>query len=183
MARGLRWLGEQAKQALIALGVFTGRYPRHTFAATLLVVTLAPFDTAFHPLDDNPAELDCLALNIYHEARGEPVNGKLAVGHVVLNRVLDSRFPSSACAVIKQGGEAPVNGCQFSWWCDGRNDQPLDRQAWAESQKFAGKIFDRTLKDPTDGALWYHADYVAPYWRKSLVEGPTIGRHIFYRSK
>ncbi|MEM7225469.1 MAG: cell wall hydrolase [Pseudomonadota bacterium] len=124
----------------------------------------------------------CLALNIYHEARGEPDRGKLAVGHVVLNRVRDKRFPNEICAVIKDGGELPHNRCQFSWWCDGRSDKPADQIAWADSQAMAAKILSGAAKDPTGGALWYHADHVAPQWRERLVAGPQIGRHQFYLS-
>ena len=47
----------------------------------------------------------CLALNIYHEARGEPPEGQLGVGWVVLNRVDDPRFPDSVCGVVLEGGE------------------------------------------------------------------------------
>ena len=127
-------------------------------------------------------EAACLALNIYHEARGEPDRGKLAVGHVVMNRVRDKRFPDKVCAVIQAGGEQPHNRCQFSWWCDGRSDRPSDKLAWADSQAVAAKILAGTAKDPTGGALWYHADHVAPIWRERLVAGPQIGRHQFYLS-
>jgi spore germination cell wall hydrolase CwlJ-like protein len=65
-------------------------------------------------------ELFCLAQNIYFEARGEPLLGKIAVGHVVLNRVADKRFPGHVCKVIQQGGNRRLHRCQFSWWCDGK---------------------------------------------------------------
>ena len=125
-------------------------------------------------------ELACLALNIYHEARGEPSEGKLAVGHVVMNRVADRRFPDSVCAVVKQGGWLRLFGCQFSWWCDGRSDDPSEMPAWQDSMQHARKVLWGATADPTDGALWYHADYVAPAWRKTKVTGPKIGKHIFY---
>ena len=47
--------------------------------------------------------LTCLALNVYHEARSEPMDGQYAVAHVVLNRVADDSFPDDACKVVKQG--------------------------------------------------------------------------------
>ncbi|MFQ5784322.1 MAG: cell wall hydrolase [Alphaproteobacteria bacterium] len=125
-------------------------------------------------------EIECLALTIYFEARGEPDQGKLAVGHVVMNRVSDPRYPSWVCDVVRQGGEWPHNRCQFSWWCDGRSDQPKDRVPWERSKAFARLIYWGFTKDPTAGALWYHADYVRPVWRKVLGQGPKIGRHIFY---
>ncbi len=58
--------------------------------------------------DTLPA-VECLALNIYHEARGEPEAGRLAVGHVVVNRALDGRFPKDVCQVVRQGGEKRRN--------------------------------------------------------------------------
>jgi len=125
-------------------------------------------------------EINCLALNIYFEARGEPLDGRIAVGHVVLNRVADSRYPDKICDVVKQGGPKPKNRCQFSWWCDGRSDRPRDLQAWRESQVLARVIFWGYVEDPTGGALWYHADYTHPAWGRKLAQGPKIGRHRFY---
>ena len=100
------------------------------------------------------AEISCLAQNIYFEARGEPMVGKIAVGHVVLNRAADRRWPRRACSVIKQGGYKQRHRCQFSWWCDGRSDRPVNRAAWKESQHL---IKQGIANDPTNGALCYHA--------------------------
>lgn len=122
----------------------------------------------------------CLAQNIYHEARGEPMEGKLAVGHVVLNRMADRRYPGLACSVIRQGGEARRHRCQFSWWCDGRSDEARNRIAWQESLVIAYLIRAGVTPDPTGGALWYHADYVEPDWAKRLNRHVQIGKHIFY---
>jgi len=130
-----------------------------------------------------PDDLHCLAQNIYFEARSEPKAGKLAVAHVVLNRVDSGRFPSSVCNVVRQGGEMVRHRCQFSWWCDGKSDQPRDRRAWRESVGLAKLVLGGRTDDPTAGALWYHADYVSPNWRHTFLQGPTIGRHIFYSVK
>ena len=124
--------------------------------------------------------LRCLALNIYHEARGEPLQGKIAVAHVVLNRVAARRFPGQVCAVIKQGGERRRYRCQFSWWCDGRSDRPRDVAAWRESLLVALLIRRGATDDPTQGALWYHAETVQPYWSKIFRANTKIGKHIFY---
>ncbi len=125
-------------------------------------------------------EIECLALNIYFEARGEPETGQLAVGHVVMNRVSSKRFPSTVCDVIQQGGALRRDRCQFSWWCDGRSDTPRNKRLWEKSAELALKIYWGRSADPTEGALWYHADYVTPYWRTEFERGPKIGRHIFY---
>ncbi len=126
-------------------------------------------------------EVECLALTIYFEARGEPDEGKIAVGHVVMNRASHPLFPHKVCEVVQQGGEKLRFRCQFTWWCDGRSDQPREWRAWQRSKALARRIYWDYSEDPTAGALWYHADYVTPSWRNSLAPGPKIGRHIFYR--
>ncbi|MEW8301322.1 MAG: cell wall hydrolase [Candidatus Thiodiazotropha sp.] len=133
--------------------------------------------------DQIDPEIECLARNIYFEARSESEQGQRAVGHVVMNRVAAKGYPNTICAVVKQGGEKRRNRCQFSWWCDGRSDQPMNKRAWRRSLELAKAIFSGRSKDPTDGALWYHADYVNPVWSTALVLGKKIGQHLFYLSK
>ncbi|ODB85019.1 hypothetical protein A3194_14805 [Candidatus Thiodiazotropha endoloripes] len=126
-------------------------------------------------------ELHCLALNIYFEARSESAQGQYAVGHVVMNRVAHQGFPNTICSVVKQGGEKRLNRCQFSWWCDGRSDKPINRKAWLKSLARAYEVYLGQVKDPTYGALWYHADYVCPKWSKALTVVTKIGQHLFYQ--
>lgn len=149
-------------------------------AMLLSIVPLSPVAGAEAAESDVREEINCLALNIYFEARSEPIAGKIAVGHVVMNRVADTRYPDKVCEVVKQGGEKPRNKCQFSWFCDGRSDRPVNVAAWKESLALARVVFWGYSQDPTQGALWYHADYVRPYWRRALERGPKIGRHVFY---
>lgn len=111
-------------------------------------------------------EITCLAQNIYFEARSEPVDGMLAVGHVVLNRLASNRFPDTVCKVVRQGGDQRRHRCQFSWWCDGRSDQTHNKVAWNSARLIAWFVYNGQTQDPTGGALWYHADYVS---RKSVV--------------
>ncbi len=153
-------------------------------AGLALTITISSFSAQASERVDvqkmNWESLRCLALNIYHEARGEPLKGKIAVGHVVLNRVAARRFPGQICAVIKQGGENRRYRCQFSWWCDGRSDRPRNVEAWRESLLVALLIRRGSTDDPTKGALWYHADSVQPYWSKIFRPYTKIGKHIFY---
>lgn len=128
------------------------------------------------------AEIECLARTIYFEARGEPPAGKLAVAHVVMNRAADPRFPEDICEVVRQGGERPLFGCQFTWWCDGLSDEPTNLRVWRKVEILAYLIYWGRTKDPTGGALWYHADYVEPSWIALLQLGPKIGAHVFYHS-
>jgi spore germination cell wall hydrolase CwlJ-like protein len=131
-------------------------------------------------LSEADREIRCLALTLYFEARGEPEPGRRAVGHVVMNRVADSGFPDKVCKVVRQGGARPLNRCQFSWWCDGQSDRPEEAAAWARSNELARAIYWGFTEDPTQGALWFHAEHVRPSWRNALLQGPRIGRHVFY---
>ena len=85
---------------------------------------------------------ECLARNIYFEARNEPFAGQFAVAMVTLNRVHDKQFPNSICEVVYQGihwpsGHPKLNRCQFSWYCDGKNDDVKNKRAYKESDKIA----------------------------------------------
>ena len=132
----------------------------------------------------------CLAKNIYFEAGNQPLAGRLAVAHVTLNRVIDQQFPNSICEVIYQaswhenwkGDMVPTLGqCQFSWFCDGKSDEPTDSKTWIESLEVASKLLLIRPLDITEGALWYHADYSKPYWSDYLKRTVTIENHLFYK--
>ena len=126
------------------------------------------------------SELDCLALNIYWEARSEPRLGQIAVAAVTLNRVADPGFPDTVCGVVRQGEERGRNLCQFSWHCDGLDDRPRNPAAWQHAQRLARLALAGQLPDPTGGALWFHSDQVHPDWA-DMTPIRQIGTHIFYR--
>ena len=123
------------------------------------------------------ASLMCLALNVYHEARSEPVVGQYAVAHVTINRVQSNRWPNDVCKVVKQGYHKGRHRCQFSWYCDGKSDKPYEELAWAKSLIVA----DNRILDITHGATHYHARYVRPYWSKKLLKTVAYGSHKFYK--
>ncbi|MTW19907.1 cell wall hydrolase [Allochromatium palmeri] len=125
-------------------------------------------------------DLQCLALNIYHEARSEPESGQIAVARVTLNRVESDAFPGSICGVVKQGGQKR-HRCQFSWWCDGKPDDPKEQRAWKRSLEISRRVLADEISDPTNGALYYHTDYVSPKWSRHFQRTTRIGRHLFYR--
>jgi len=128
--------------------------------------------------DDDP--VSCLALTIYHEARGESLSGQLAVGYVVMNRTRSGIFPADVCDVVRQGGERR-NECQFSWWCDGLSDRPRDAAALRASYVLAAEIYNGCVSDPTAGALWFHRIGLKPAWSKTSGRGQRIDSHVFYR--
>ncbi len=127
---------------------------------------------------DDP--LECLALAVYWEARGEGREGMTAVASVVLNRRAHDAFPSTVCEVVLQGGAKP--GCQFSFWCDGKSDEPRDADLWALALDVATEALEGGAADLTAGALFFHAAALgAPPWRTPRERTVRIGRHIYYR--
>jgi hypothetical protein len=129
-------------------------------------------------------ELLCLALNDYWEARSEDIGGRIAVARVVINRVMDPRFPSSICEVVKQTKmQAGTARCQFTWYCDHKGEPVADSKEWRDSLKIAAAVLqkDCAIPDPTGGALWYHADTMRPNWALGFESTTIIGSHVFYR--
>lgn len=123
-----------------------------------------------HVADD---ELNCLAIGIYYESKGEPLEGQLAVAEVILNRVESGRFPSSVCSVLTQRG-------QFSFVRGGKLPQPpAGGQAWKTALAVAKVARDDAWDSRVSNALFFHARYVSPGWRRARVG--SVGNHIFYR--
>ena len=166
---------------LATLLVACAATPRHTPAAGKPAAATA--DAVTIPRTAPPAEQEsgaarhCLALAMYWEARGEGTAGMQAVGAVVLNRVADPRFPDTACAVVKEGGERPP--CQFSWWCDGKSDRPSSAAAWSAALAVADGMLSGPYRDRTNGALFFHSTAIRSPWQRQQTA--TIGNHVFYR--
>ena len=127
------------------------------FAGVFLVASkseASQFDD-IEAINANEEDRYCLAQNIYFEAGNQPFAGKLAVAHVTLNRVFDLQFPNDICGVVYQtreyrkswtGEMVPKRGmCQFSWYCDGKSDEPKDSLTWIESIRVA----DIAMQDTT----------------------------------
>ena len=137
-------------------------------------------------------ELDCLARNIYWEARSEPVEGMIAVAQVTLNRVAHNSFPDDICDVVYQGPTKaswkdksvyyPVkHRCQFSWYCDGKSDRisSVNQTIFDRCYEVARQVLIEGKRLPgLKQAVFYHADYVSPGWRYPKLA--KIGTHIFY---
>ena len=130
--------------------------------------------------EDAKSELACLTEAIYFEARGESINGQIAVAEVIINRAENPIFPSTICGVIKQGAEN-LNSCQFSYKCDGDPEYMTNRKAKKRAADVAILMMKGERRHLTDRATHYHADYVDPYWASSLKKTATVGTHLFYR--
>lgn len=129
------------------------------------------------PAPDGDAEWQCLKEALYFEARGESLEGQIAVAEVILNRVDSPLYPRTVCGVVKQRGGG---GCQFSYVCDGRT-----RMREAGAADLAGRIARAMLDDAprllTDGATHFHTRAVRPGWSRKFSHTASIGAHLFYR--
>lgn len=128
-------------------------------------------------------QLGCLAKNIYHEAGSEPFEGKVAVAQVTMNRTESGKFPEDVCQTIYQKNviyEKVI--CQFSWACNSAvvNQKVSNSPNYRESMEVAKKVLLEDFRLPAlKEAMYYHADYVNPGWRREKVA--KIGHHIFYK--
>lgn len=130
---------------------------------------------------DARKQVDCMAENIYFEAAHEPKKGRLAVALVTMNRVQDPRYPKDICSVVK---ERVRSICQFSWFCES-GKYVNNQRAYVEAKEIALFVYANyeQIKDVTDGALFYHADYVSKskLGVRNIEQTTKIGRHIFYK--
>lgn len=112
-------------------------------------------------------DVDLLARLISAEARGEPYEGQVAVGAVVLNRVEHASFPNSISGVIYQSGA-------FSCLDDGQFDEPVAESAYRAAQDALNGW------DPSSGAIYYFNPSTATsswIWSRPVIL--TIGKHMF----
>jgi spore germination cell wall hydrolase CwlJ-like protein len=129
------------------------------------------------------SDLECLAENIYFEARGEPLAGQYAVAEVTLNRTHARNFPHTVCQVVHEMRWDPSRRryvADFSWTELGPLE-PEDGPAWRQAMTVASAVYDDVHAPLVPGALFYHATNVRPGWSKSRTAVATIGNHIFYR--
>lgn len=134
------------------------------------------------------SELECLATNIYFEARGEPLSGQIAVAQVTMNRVRSYRFPDSICDVVYQArlnsrGNPIRHQCQFSWYCDGKLEIIGDRRKYDDILRVAADFLrnEDQFIDLVGGAEYYHSTKVSPHWASVYIQTASISDHIFYR--
>jgi hypothetical protein len=126
--------------------------------------------------------LDCLTSAIYYEAASESDDGQRAVAQVILNRVRHPVYPASVCGVVYQGSER-TTGCQFTFTCDGSLRRTPSVQGWNRARRIAAAALSGSIFAPVGNATHYHANWVVPYWAKTLDKTIAIGAHIFYRWK
>lgn len=127
---------------------------------------------------DLDEQSNCIAVAVYHEARGESLEGQLAVARVIMNRAASGKYPPSWCATVKQPWQFsfvnPRSG-QFPY-TDTNSD------SWRKAVAITKLATSEVVPILSNDVLWYHADYVAPSWGRRLSRVDKIGTHIFYRA-
>jgi hypothetical protein len=165
--------GEISELGLNAIGLGQPVAPA-IGAGPIVGAGLAAMIAAQGAIETADSEQDCLANAVYFEARGEPLEGQLAVAEVVLNRAGSGRYPTTICAVVTQPA-------QFSFVRRGvipRADRASE--AWRRAVAVARIAQSRAMRMLPDNVLWYHANYVSPSWGRRLDRNTQIGLHIFY---
>lgn len=114
-----------------------------------------------------PHQIRCLAQNIYHEARGEGVQGALMVARVTLTRTQLPEYPDTLCGVVFQPH-------QFSW----------TKHKTPKFDLWSLQIAERAVRENTlgSGATHYHNKKSRPLWRLKLKPTQVVGNHIFYKA-
>ncbi len=129
-------------------------------------------------------ELNCLAENVYYEARGEPLEGQYAIAEVTLNRLRSPNFPDTICEVVHETRWDRIRRrltAHFSWTQQPvRAEEPTGR-AWEQAVTVATAVYDHKHDPVVPGALFYHATSVQPYWAPGKKVVARIGHHVFYR--
>lgn len=144
------------------------------FAATV-VIALSLSTAAVAGGCDDRKELQALALNIYHEARGESEEGMRMVGEVTINRVSSSLYPDTICDVVYQRG-------QFSWVSSKKNKKPKETEAWVTSLKIAKELLEENVASyPHLATHFVNLRVAKPRWTRKFDKVETIGGHTFYR--
>lgn len=174
-----------------------------------VIVVAEPIQQPVGPVDPfaglDADQVHCLAKNIYFEARGESVNGKVAVANVTMNRVAHRKFPNTVCEVVEQAVYSrwwkenhnrlvPVKWkCQFTWFCDGKSDNirltdsrgnviKTNLDAWQDSINIAVEAVKQQLPDTTNGATHYYNPSLAdPNWADHYQHVAVIENHSFHR--
>ena len=116
-------------------------------------------------------DIECLARNVYHEARGEPLEGQIAVAQVTVNRVESGEFQSSVCRAVYASK-------QFSWTIKPKSIK--DIKAWEASVAVATAVLTKSIHLPDFKALYFHTKQVKPTWNRNKRVLAVIGNHIFY---
>ena len=139
------------------------------FVSIIIFSKNSPTQNVSYAATSHTSDIQLMARAINGEARGEPYEGQVAVGAVILNRVKDSRFPNSISGVIYQSGA-------FTAVSDGQINAPIDEGSTV--YKAAQDAMNGW--DPTGGCVYYfNPDTATNSWIWSRPHVITIGKHRF----
>lgn len=146
---------------------------------TWMALAATPASAGPSPKEDliSGSDLLCLAMNVYREARNQPIEGQVAVAYVTLNRFEASHLPTICDVVFKTG--------YFAWTKDKKivGQWPRDETAWETAQRVARSALADPDADPVKGSTYFHAVSIQPDWVPEMVRVGRIGDHVFYRPK
>ena len=169
--RGARFTADARRPNATRLGTLA--------AAGALAAIIATSPAMAAPKEEHisGSDLLCLALNVYREARNQPIEGQLAVAHVTLNRYETSDLPTICDIVFKTGN--------FAWTKDPKvvQEWPHDEAAWEMAQRVAHQALVDPKADPVKGSTYFHTVSTDPDWVPGLVRVGRIGDHVFYRER
>lgn len=152
-----------------------------SFAAELAVVlsVMGMFDTGI-----DAEQLHCMATNVYHEARNEPIAGQVAVAQVVMNRVNHPRrWGDTVCDVVyeirtRNGRNIP----QFSWVGTGAKvnlDNVIELGAYERAIEISLMVMHSNIDHLNGVTHYYNPDKASPSWANKMELHASIGNHAF----
>jgi len=157
-----------------------------SFFSVILLIPIIVSITIYQSFESRKvnSEMRCLALNIYHEARGEPKQGQYAVAEVTMNRVTSKHFPNTICRVVYEKRWDRIRKRYvgaFSWTEIDSRSKIINKKLMLRAWQIAKDVYHKNEAETVKGALFYHAHYIRPSWARTKLKITQIGQHIFYR--
>lgn len=166
------------------------KWIRSLILLIILAVGTTMYNNANGQAQVSQRDVKCLAYNIYYEANNQPLEGRIAIWNVTHNRIKSPQFANSVCGVVydKSYRKDGTPYCEFSWakptkgkYCTHSGKKP-SREAYKKIKELAENVLSHNEYDKTNGALFYHADYINGGWfKRNLTYIKQIGTHKFYK--
>jgi len=119
------------------------------------------------------AAIYCLTQLVYFEARSEDAQAQRNVVYTALNRLHNSRWPNTACEVVRQK-------YQYTFYWDGKPERVHEPEAWKIAQQNVKDALKFYHTENSGFTHYHHYKIKAPFWVASMTGATRIGAHIFY---
>jgi spore germination cell wall hydrolase CwlJ-like protein len=120
------------------------------------------------------SECSKLAEALVYEARGESLQGAVAVGYVIIERTKNpDRWANTIKGVVSEK-------CQFSYTCWKQRKKARDED-WERAYITSYEIINGEVENPIGTSDHYHTTKVNPWWAKKMQYVATVGNHVFYK--